>query len=97
MHLYEVLKRPVMTEKSYALADEHNQYVFEVDRRANKMQVKDAVEARFGVTVTDVRIINVKPKTRKRSLRQTAVRKSGWKKAIVTLAPGDSIQLYEGV
>ncbi len=97
MHLYEVLKRPVMTEKSYAMADDLNQYVFEVDRRANKMQVKDAIETRFGVTVTSVRIINMKPKTRKRSLRQTAVRKPGWKKAIVTLAPGDSIQLYEGV
>jgi len=97
MHLYEVLKRPVMTEKSLILADEQNQYVFEVDRRANKMQVKEAVEARFGVTVTSVRIINMKPKTRKRSLRKTAVRKSGWKKAIVTLAPGDSIQMFEGV
>jgi large subunit ribosomal protein L23 len=97
MHLYEVLKRPILTEKSLRLADEQNQYVFEVDRRANKILVKQAVEARFGVTVTDVRIINMKPKTRRRSLRQTAVRKPGWKKAIVTLAPGDSIQLYEGV
>ncbi len=97
MHLYEVLKRPVMTEKSYELADDYNQYVFEVDRRANKMLVKQAVEARFDVTVTNVRIINMKPKTRKRSLRQSAVRKPGWKKAIVTLAPGDSIHLYEGV
>ncbi len=97
MHLYEVLKRPILTEKSLRLADEENQYVFEVDRRANKLQVKQAVEARFGVTVTDVRIINMKPKTRRRSLRQTTVRKPGWKKAIVTLAPGDSIQLYEGV
>ncbi len=97
MHLYEVLKRPVMTEKSLILADENNQYVFEVDRRANKMQVRQAVEARFGVTVTDVRIINMKAKTRKRSLRQTAVRKAGWKKAIITLAPGDSIQMFEGV
>ncbi len=97
MHLYEVLKRPVLTEKSLQLADEQNQYVFEVDRRANKVQVKQAVEARFGVTVTNVRIINMKPKTRRRSLRQTAVRKTAWKKAIVTLAPGESIQLYEGV
>lgn len=97
MHLYEVLKRPVMTEKSLILADENNQYVFEVNRRANKMQVRQAVEARFGVTVTDVRIINMKAKTRKRSLRQTAVRKAGWKKAIVTLASGDSIQMFEGV
>lgn len=97
MHLYEVLKRPVLTEKSLILADEHNQYVFEVDRRANKDQVRKAVETRFGVTVTDVNIINVKPKTRKRSLRKIAVRKPGWKKAVVTLAPGDSIQLFEGV
>jgi large subunit ribosomal protein L23 len=97
MHLYEVLKRPVMTEKSLILADEHNQYVFEVDTRANKLQVSQAVAARFGVTVTDVRIINMKAKTRKRSLRQTAVRKKPWKKAIVTLAPGDSIQMFEGV
>ena len=97
MHLYEVLKRPILTEKSLILADEHNQYVFEVDRRANKDQVRKAVETRFGVTVTDVNIINMKPKTRKRSLRKIAVRKSGWKKAVVTLAPGDSIQLFEGV
>ena len=97
MHLYEVLKRPILTEKSYILADEQNQYVFEVDKRANKMLVKEAIETRFDVTVTKVRIINMKPKTRQRSLRQRAVRKSGWKKAIVTLAPGDSIQLYEGV
>ncbi len=97
MHLYEVLKRPVMTEKSLMLSDENNQYAFEVDNKANKIQVKAAVEARFGVTVTNVRIINMKAKTRKRSMNQTAVRKSGWKKALVTLAPGDSIQLFEGV
>jgi len=97
MHLYEVLKRPVMTEKSLILSDENNQYVFEVDKRANKMQVKQAVEARFGVTVTAVRIINMKAKTRKRSMNQVAVRKQPWKKAIVTLAAGDSIQMFEGV
>jgi len=97
MHLYEVLKRPVLTEKSLILADEHNQYVFEVDRRVNKMQVRKAVEARFGVTVTAVNIVSMKAKTRKSSMKQIAVRKQPWKKAIVTLAPGDSIQMFEGV
>jgi len=97
MHLYEVLKRPVLTEKAYEIADSVNQFVFEVDRRANKMQVRDAVEKRFGVTVIGVRIINMKAKTRKRSMNQIAVRKQPWKKAIVSLAPGDSIQFFEGV
>jgi large subunit ribosomal protein L23 len=96
MHIYEVLKRPIMTEKSLILSDD-NKYVFEVDRRANKMQVKQAIEARFGVTVLNVRIINMKAKTRKRSMKQVAIRKQPWKKAIITLAAGDSIQMFEGV
>lgn len=95
MHPYEVLKRPIVTEKSLRLRDEFNQYVFEVDRRANKRQVKEAVELAFDVTVEDVRIVNVPGKTRRWG-RKT-VRTSPWKKAIVTLAEGDSIQLFEGV
>ncbi len=97
MHPYEILKRPVLTEKSTILQDENNQYVFEVDRRANKLQVKQAVEERFGVEVVRVNIINMKAKTRRRSRRSTAVRVGPWKKAIVTLAPGQSIELFEGV
>lgn len=97
MHPYEVLKRPVITEKSTLMQEQANQYVFEVDRRANKLQVKHAVEERFNVIVVDVNIINMKAKTRRRGRRSTAVRVVPWKKAVVTLAPDDSIQLFEGV
>lgn len=97
MHAYEILKRPIITEKSTLLQETGNKYVFEVDRRANKMLVKQAVEERFDVTVVDVRIINMKAKTRRRGRRATAVRVGPWKKAIVTLAPDDSIQLFQGV
>ncbi len=62
MHVYDILKRPVVTEKSTAQGEDQNQYTFEVDRRANKMQVKDAVETAFNVTVTNVRIINIPAK-----------------------------------
>ncbi len=97
MHPYEILKRPIITEKSTLLQETGNKYVFEVDNRANKLLVKQAVEERFDVTVVDVRIINMKAKTRRRGRRATAVRVGPWKKAIVTLAPDDSIQLFEGV
>ncbi len=97
MHPYEVLKRPVITEKTTDLQDFSNQYAFEVDRRANKHMVREAIEERFDVKVVAVNIINVKAKTRRRSRNATAVRVIPWKKAIVTLQPGDSIQMFEGV
>jgi large subunit ribosomal protein L23 len=96
MHVYEILKRPVMTEKSNAQGDERNQYTFEVDRRANKMQVKDAVETVFNVKVREVNIINV-PAKMGRYGRVMVTKKSAWKKAIVTLVPGSTIQFFEGV
>ncbi len=97
MHLYEVLKRPVITEKTTDMQDQANQFVFEVDRRSNKMMVKQAVEERFEVEVVKVNIIIMKAKTRRRGMRARSVRVTPWKKAIVTLAPGNSIQLFEGV
>ncbi|MCP4164640.1 MAG: 50S ribosomal protein L23 [Chloroflexi bacterium] len=97
MHPYEVLKRPVITEKTTDLQDLANQYAFEVDRRANKHMVREAVEERFDVKVVAVNIINMKAKTRRRSRNATAVRVIPWKKAIVTLQSGDSIQMFEGV
>ena len=96
MHVYEVLRRPVVTEKSTIQADTDNQYTFQVDRRANKMQVKDAVETAFSVTVLAVRIINVPPK-RGRYGRLMVTKKAAWKKAVVTLTPGDTIEFFEGV
>ena len=97
MHVYEVLKRPMITEKTTDMQDQANQFVFKVDRRANKMLVKQAVEERFDVEVVKVNIINMKAKTRRRGLRARSIRVVPWKKAIVTLAPGNSIQLFEGV
>ncbi len=96
MHVYDILKRPVVTEKSNMQAGAANQYTFQVDRRANKMQVKDAVETAFNVKVVDVNIVNIPPKMG-RAGRATVIKKSMMKKAIVTLAPGNTIQFFEGV
>jgi large subunit ribosomal protein L23 len=96
MHIYEVLQRPIVTEKSMAVVEESNCYTFEVDLRANKLQVKEAVELAFDVTVTDVNVMVMPVKTSRRGKRIT-IRKPRWKKAVVALAPGNSIQLFEGV
>jgi large subunit ribosomal protein L23 len=96
MHIYEVIKRPIVTEKSNILEDLYGQYTFEVDRRANKLQIKEAVEQIFDVEVEKVRVVNIKPK-RGRYGRRTVVRELAWKKAIVTLAPGQRIEVFEGV
>lgn len=95
MHIYEVLRRPVVTEKTVYNA-EAGTYAFEVDMRANKLLVKDAVETAFNVTVDTVRILVMPAKTTRRG-RRVGIRKPKWKKAIVSLAQGDTIQLFEGV
>ncbi len=94
LHPYQVILRPLITEKATILASE-GKYAFEVDRRANKNQVRVAVQIAFEVTVVKVNTMNVRGKTRKVGNR--TIRKSGWKKAIVTLEEGDTIQLFEGV
>ena len=97
MHWRDIIRRPVVTEKSNFQADYLNQYTFMVDNRANKMQIKQAIELAWPeVTVEKVRVANM-PAKRSRRFRRVAIRKSGWKKAIVTLTPGDSIDLFEGV
>ena len=94
MHLYEVLRRPLVTEKNTIL-QALNKYAFEVAKEANKPQIKQAVEKAFKVQVTTVNVTKVSGKTRRvgRRLVQTAP----WKKAIVTLKPGDKIEFFEGV
>jgi len=94
MHLYEVLRRPVITEKSTELAGS-NKYAFEVADGANKLMIKQAVEAAFKVSVIGVNVITMKPKLRRIGRRQ--VMTSPWKKAIVTLKAGDKIEFFEGV
>jgi large subunit ribosomal protein L23 len=94
LHIFEVLRRPLITEKSTILQDGHNKYAFEVDSRANKVQVKTAVEESFSVKVTEVNMLTVRGK-RKRFGRRLVQRPS-WKKALVSLQAGDKIQLFEG-
>lgn len=97
MHWREIIRRPVITEKSNILADEQNQYTFVVAPTANKLQIKEAVELAWpDVRVEKVRVANM-PAKRARRWRRITTRKSGWKKAYVTLAPGTSIDLFEGV
>jgi len=97
MHWREIIRRPVITEKSNLMASELNQYTFVVDNRANKMQIKEAIELAWpDVEVEKVRVSNM-PAKRARRWRRVAVRRAGYKKAIVTLAPGGRIDLFEGV
>lgn len=96
MDVYEILKRPITTEKSNVQVEYYGQYTFQVDRRANKLQVKEAVEKIFDVNVISVNIMNM-PAKRGRFGRRRVVRKPAWKKAVVKLAPGQRIQFFEGV
>ena len=95
MDIYAVIKKPVITEKSTVARDEANHYVFEVDRSATKIDIRNAVEKIFKVRVEDVRTINMVGK--KKRTGRIIGRRRDWKKAIVTLAPGSSIEVYEGV
>lgn len=94
MHLYEVIRRPLVTEKSTTL-QAIGKYAFEVMKEANKKGIKEAVEKAFKVKVTTVNVMNVPGTTRRVGRR--LVTTPSWKKAIVTLKAGDKIQLFEGV
>lgn len=95
MDLYSIIKRPLVTEKSTIARDEANKYVFEVDRRANKIEIEKAVEKLFKVKVVKVRTSNVMGKEKR--VGRFLGRKSDWKKAVVTLAPGQTIDVLEKV
>lgn len=96
--IYDVLRRPIITEKTNYQNSELHQYVFEVLPDATKRMVKDAIEKSFNVEVLRVNVINM-PAKKKRSLRSRRMvsRRGAYKKAIVTLAPGDTIPVFEGV
>ena len=94
MHLYEVLRRPVITEKNTMLQAQ-GKYAFEIAREANKQQIKQAVGKAFKVKVLAVNVMTVPGKTRRVGRRQVSTQ--SWKKAIVTLKPGDKIEFFEGV
>lgn len=92
--MFEIIRRPVITEKNSMLAND-NTYVFEVDKEATKIQVRAAIEKAFGVKVADVRTMISRGKSRRTQFRVSKVRH--WKKAFVRLAPGQKIALFEGV
>jgi len=91
----EILKRPLLTEKSTQAQEKLNQVAFEVDRSANKLQIQQAVEKRFSVKVTKVRTMHIKGKLKR--MGRFEGRRSSWKKAIVSLAEGQKIEFFENV
>lgn len=93
LHLYDVILRPIVSEKSNIVMDELNQYTFEVHLNANKIQIKEAVEIIFDVDVLRVNTMVIPLKKGRRG-RKLYMRKQSWKKAIVQIAPGQNINLF---
>ncbi len=89
--MYQIIKRPHISEKSALLGDAANQAVFQVATDANKSEIKQAVEQLFNVKVADVRTVNMKGKSKRMGMRQG--RRSNWKKAYVSLEQGHEIDL----
>jgi large subunit ribosomal protein L23 len=94
MNEYDIVVRPIITEKSSLLKETGNQYIFEVQRDANKIEIKKAVEKLFKVKVVSVQISNIEGK--KKKVGRFAGKKPDWKKAIVKLNPKDKITIFEG-
>jgi len=92
---HDLIKRPLITEKTNIQKENHNQITFEVDRSANRVEVKKAVENIFNVKVASVRTVQVKGKFKRRG--RILGKRKDWKKAIVKLMPGERIDFFEGV
>jgi large subunit ribosomal protein L23 len=96
--IYDIIRRPLVTEKTNYQVNSLHQYVFEVAQEATRTQIKDAIETLFDVKVLRVNVMNVPAKrTRRARSRRLQIRDSGYKKAIVTLAQEDRIPIFEGV
>ncbi len=95
MNIYSIIKKPLVTEKSTIAREEENKYLFEVDRGATKIDIRNAVEKIFKVSVVNVHTINISGK--KKRVGRVVGRRRNWKKAVITLAPGSSIEVHEGV
>lgn len=96
--IYDVLRRPIITEKTSFQNTKLNQVVFEVAGSATKAMIKEAVETIFGVQVERVNVMNMPAKQSQRGMsRRLLIRRKGYKKAIITLAPGESLEMFEGV
>lgn len=94
MNRFDIIKRPLDTEKLDRIRDRENKFAFEIDIKANKTEVKQAIEQLFKVKVVDVKTAIVRGKFRR--IGKSEGQKSNWKKAIVTLKEGDAISLFEG-
>ena len=92
---YDIIIRPVVTEKTNIQKEAANQVTFEVDRRANRIEVRRAIERIFNVRVANVRTMQIRGKFKRRG--RVLGKRRDWKKAIVTLRPGDRIEFFEGV
>lgn len=92
---YDIIIRPLITEKTSIQKEDHNQVSFEVDRRANRVEIRRAIEKIFNVKVADVRTMQVKGKIKQRG--RVVGKRRDWKKAIVNLMPGERIDFFEGV
>ena len=97
MNPYKIVIRPIDTEKTRYQASELGQYTFEVDRRANKIEVRQAIEAIYDTSVVAVNVMNMPAKASKRRGRRRMVRRPQWKKAVVTVAEGQRLDVFEGV
>ncbi|MDD5206383.1 MAG: 50S ribosomal protein L23 [Desulfobacterales bacterium] len=95
MDMYQVIKKPLITEKGTLLKEQMNKISLRVDRKANKVEIRRAVEVLFKTEVVDVQTMNVRGK--KRRMGRSVGKRPDWKKAVVTLAPGKSIEFFEGV
>jgi large subunit ribosomal protein L23 len=95
MNPYQIIKGPLITEKSTIQKELSNQLTFEVDRRANRVEIRHAVEKIFNVKVTQVRTMQIKGKVKR--VGRTLGKRRDWKKAVVTLAKGENIEFFEGV
>lgn len=92
---YDIIKKPMITEKSTIQKESFNQVCFEVDRRANRVEIRNAVEKLFNVKVADVRTLQIKGKVKQRG--RIVGKRRDWKKANVKLMPGERIEFFEGV
>ncbi len=95
MRQYDIIHSPVVTEKTTLQKEIDNQVTFKVDKRANRVEIKDAVERNFNIKVKQVRTVQVKGKVKQRG--RIIGKRPDWKKAIVTLMPGQKIEFFEGV
>lgn len=95
MSQYDIIKRPLITEKTSIQKEAANQLTFEVDRKANRIEIRRAIERIFNVRVATVRTMQVKGKVKQRG--RIVGKRRDWKKAIVTLRPGERIDFFEGV